>query len=303
MAKDTNTDIAIISNDDIKSKIYTIRGMQVMLDSDLAEIYGYETKTLNQQVKNNIDKFPSDLMFSITLEELDEILKSKNLTSSLNRHGGRRKEPQVFTEQGVYMLMTVLKGKLATKQSLALVRVFREMRHFIADNAGVFQRLERVETKLISHDEKIDKLFKRFEVSTPGNAAIFFMGTFYDAKSFVGDLVAKANESLVLIDDYVSKATLDILRGRKDGVSITIYTTSKPRNKDRLSENEIKDFNNQYGKLEVKSDDTFHDRFLIIDNKELYSIGASLKDAGSKTFAINRMDDELILRALLEHLS
>ena len=115
--------------------------------------------------------------------------------------------------------------------------------------------------------------------------------------------IAKANESLILIDDYVSKATLDILRRRKDGVSITIYTTSKPRNKDRLSENEIKDFNNQYGKLEVKSDDTFHDRFLIIDNKELYSIGASLKDAGSKTFAINRMDNELILRAMLEHLS
>ena len=303
MAKDTNTDIAIISNDDIKSKIYTIRGMQVMLDSDLAEIYGYETKTLNQQVKNNIDKFPSDLMFSITLEELDEILKSKNLTSSLNRHGGRRKEPQVFTEQGVYMLMTVLKGELATKQSLALVRVFREMCHFIADNAGVFQRLERVETKLLSHDEKIDKLFKRFEASTPGNAAIFFMGTFYDAKSFIGDLVAKANESLVLIDDYVSKVTLDILRGRKDGVSITIYTTSKPRNKDRLSENEIKDFNNQYGNFEVKSDDTFHDRFLIIDNKELYSIGASLKDAGNKTFAINKMDNPILVKALLDHLN
>lgn len=274
-----------------------------MLDSDLAEIYGYETKTLNQQVKNNIEKFPSDLMFSITLEELDEILKSKNLTSSLNRHGGRRKEPQVFTEQGVYMLMTVLKGELATKQSLALVRVLREMRHFIADNAGVFQRLERVETKLLSHDEKIDKLFKHFEASTPGNAAIFFMGTFYDAKSFVGDLVAKANENLVLIDDYVSKATLDILRGRKDGVNITIYTTSKPRNKDKLSENEIKDFNNQYGKLEVKSDDTFHDRFLIIDNKELYSIGASLKDAGSKTFAINKMENPIIVKAILDHLN
>ena len=303
MAKDTGTDIAIISNDDIKSKIYTIRGMQVMLDSDLAEIYGYETKTLNQQVKNNIDKFPSDLMFSITLEEFDEILKSKNLTSSLNRHGGRRKEPQVFTEQGVYMLMTVLKGELATKQSLALVRVFREMRHFIADNAGVFQRLERVETKLLSHDEKIDKLFKRFEASTPGNAAIFFMGTFYDAKSFVGDLIAKANESLILIDDYVSKATLDILRGRKDGVSITIYTTSKPRNKDRLSENEIKDFNNQYGNFEVKSDDTFHDRFLIIDNKELYSIGASLKNAGEKTFAVNKMENPIFVKAILDHLN
>ena len=301
MAKDTNTDIAIISNDDIKSKIYNIRGMQVMLDSDLAALYGILTKNLNKAVDRNQERFPSDFCFQLTDDEYKD-LKFQNGTSNTGR-GGRRYLPYVFTEQGVAMLSGILHSETAVAVSISIMKAFVAMRHFIADNAGIFQRLDRVETKLLNHDEKIDKIFKQLEASTPGNAAIFFMGTFYDAKSFVGDLVAKANESLILIDDYISKATLDILRRRKDGVSITIYTTSKPRNKDRLSENEIKDFNNQYGKLEVKSDDTFHDRFLIIDNKELYSIGASLKDAGSKTFAINRMDDELILRAMLERLN
>ena len=305
MAEDTSTGISTISNNDIKSKIYTIRGMQVMLDSDLAEIYGYEVRALNQQVKRNRSRFPEDFMFELTKEEVDfvksQIVISPNFYSG--QTGGRRKAPLAFTEQGIYMLATILNGEHAEKQTIALMRLFKEMRHFIANNAGIFQRLDRVEIKMLGYDEKFDKVFKQLEASTPGNAAIFFMGTFYDAKSFVGDLVAEANESLILIDDYVSKATLDILRGRKDGVSITIYTTSKPRNKDRLSENEIKDFNNQYGKLEVKTDDIFHDRFLIIDNKELYSIGASFKDAGSKTFAINRMENPILVKAILDHLN
>ena len=301
MPKDAGTDIAIISNDDIKSKIYTIRGMQVMLDRDLASMFGTETRRLNEQVRRNIDRFPEEFCFQLNDDEFQN-WKSQFATSNSDKMG-LRKKPYAFTEHGVSMLPSVLKTDAAVKVSIRIIKMFVSMRRFIADNAGIFQRLDRVETKLLNHDEKIDKIFKQLESSTPGNAAIFFMGTFYDAKSFVRDLVAKANKSLILIDDYVSKATLDILRRRKDGVSITIYTTSKPRNKDRLSENEIKDFNNQYGKLEVKSDDTFHDRFLIIDNIELYSIGASLKDAGSKTFAINRMDDELILRAMLEHLS
>lgn len=301
MPKDTNTDIAIISNDDIKNRIYTIRGMQVMLDRDLAVLYAVETRALNQAVKRNQERFPKDYCFQLTDEEF-QIWKSQIVITNSEKMGLRR-NPFAFTERGIAMLSTVLHSKTSISVSMRIMDAFVFMRHFIADNAGIFQRLDRVETKLLNHDEKIDKIFKQLESSTLGNAAIFFMGTFYDAKSFVGDLVAKANESLILIDDYVSKATLDILRGRKDGVSITIYTTSKPRNKDRLSENEIKDFNKQYGKLEVKSDDTFHDRFLIIDNKELYSIGASLKDAGSKTFAINRMDDEMILRAMLERLN
>ena len=301
MPKDAGTDIAIISNDDIKSKIYTIRGMQVMLDRDLASMFGTETRRLNEQVRRNIDRFPEEFCFQLNDDEFQN-WKSQFATSNSDKMG-LRKKPYAFTEHGVSMLPSVLKTDAAVKVSIRIIKMFVSMRRFIADNAGIFQRLDRVETKLLNHDEKIDKIFKQLEISTPGNAAIFFMGTFYDAKSFVGDLVAKANESLILIDDYVSKATLDILRRRKDGVSITIYTISKPRNKDRLSENEIKDFNKQYGKLEVKSDDTFHDRFLIIDNKELYSIGASLKDAGSKTFAINRMDDEMILRSLLERLN
>ena len=301
MAKDTSSDITIISNDDIKSKIYTIRGMQVMLDRDLAVLYAVETRALNQAVKRNQERFPNDYCFQLTDEEL-QIWKSQIVITNSEKMGLRR-NPFAFTERGIAMLSTVLHSKTSISVSMKIMDAFVFMRHFITDNAGIFQRLDRVETKLLSHDEKFDKVFKQLEASTPDNAAIFFMGTFYDAKSFVGDLVAKANESLILIDDYVSKATLDILRGRKDGVSITIYTTSKPRNKDRLSENEIKDFNNQYGKLEVKSDDTFHDRFLIIDNKELYSIGASLKDAGSKTFAINKMENPVFVKAILDHLN
>ena len=305
MPKDTNTDIAIISNDDIKSKIYTMRGMQVMLDRDLASMFGTETRRLNEQVRRNIDRFPEEFCFQLNDDEFQN-WKSQFATSNSDKMG-LRKKPYAFTEHGVSMLPSVLKTDAAVKVSIRIIKMFVSMRRFIADNAGIFQRLDRIEMANLEFknetEAKFNEVFKKLEVTTPGTSVILFDGTFYDAKSCGGDLVAKANESLILIDDYVSKATLDILRKRKDGVSITIYTTSKPRNKDRLSENDIKDFNSQYGKLEVKSNDTFHDRFLILDNKEPYSIGESLNNVGSKTFAINRMDDEMILRSLLERLN
>ena len=305
MSKYVSRDIAIVTSDDIKDRIYVIRGLQVMLDSDLAKIYGYEVRALNQQVKRNISRFPEDFMFELTKDEVD-FVKSQTVISPnfySGQLGGRRKAPLAFTEQGIYMLATILSGELAEMQTIAIMRLFKEMHHFIADNAGVFQRLERVETKLLSHDEKFDKLFKRLEITTPGNAVIFFNGMFYDAKSFITELVKRAKSKIILIDDYVSKATLDILRQRNAGVVITLITSPNARNSDRLSEQEIKDFIRQYGNLEIKYDVTFHDRFLILDDRELYSIGASLKDAGNKTFAISKIEEDKLIEGMLDAVS
>ena len=185
MAKDTNTDIAIISNDDIKSKIYNIRRMQVMLDRDLAVLYAVETRVLNQAVKRNNERFPERFCFQLNQKDIDS---SKSQIVILDKKSGRGSNikymPYAFTEAGVSMLSSVLKSKTAIYASIRIIDAFVAMRHFIADNAGIFQRLDRVETKLLNHDEKIDKIFKQLEISTPGNAAIFFMGTFYDARYF-----------------------------------------------------------------------------------------------------------------------
>ena len=305
MAKDTNTDIAIISNDDIKSKIYTIRGMQVMLDRDLASMFGTETRRLNEQVRRNIDRFPEEFCFQLNDDEFQN-WKSQFATSNSDKMG-LRKKPYAFTEHGVSMLPSVLKTDAAVKVSIRIIKMFVSMRRFIADNAGIFQRLDRIEMANLEFknetEAKFNEVFKKLEVTIPGNSVIFFDGTFYDAKSFIRDLVAKPKDNIILIDDYISKVTIDILRQRRDGVKITIYTFLNSKNTDKPTEQEIKDFNRQYGGLAIKNISTFHDRFLILDNKELYSIGASLKDAGNKTFAINRMDDELILKALLGHLN
>ena len=282
-----------ITAEQIKSRIYTIRGVQVMLDSDLAAIYGYETKNFNRQIKNNKERFPADLMFQITQEEADFILRCKNFTSSW---GGSRYLPYVFTEQGIYMLMTVLKGELAVRQSLALVRAFKAMREYLADNAMVFQRLDRMELKQLEADEKFKKIFSQLEQPRPDKAVIFFKGQMWDATSCIEEIISKAEKSIILIDNYVDRKTLDLLSRKKAGIPVEIHTSEKNCN---LTEKEISDFRNQYGPLIIKPTDEFHDRFLILDNKELYHIGASIKDAGKKAFEISLNEDGGILKGLL----
>lgn len=172
----------------IKEKIYTIRGVQVMLDSDLAAIYGYETKNLNHQVRNNYKKFPEDMMFQLTPSEADFILRCKKFSSSW---GGSRYLPYVFTEQGIYMLMTVLKGDLAVRQSLALVRTFKAMRDYLSDNAMVFQRLDRVELKQLEADDKFRQIFKQLEAPKQNKAIIFFKGQMWDATNCIEEIISR----------------------------------------------------------------------------------------------------------------
>jgi len=287
-------EIISLDANEIKNRIFTIRGKQVMLDSDLAELYGYEVKKLNQQVKRNVERFPEDFMFQLNKDEVPDSLKSQIVT--LNERGNKRglhlkKLPYAFTEQGIYMLSTVLRGELAVKQSIYIMRAFREMRHFIANNAVLFDRISKVELKQLEFqkhtEERFDKIFEYIGDQKETRQKIFYDGQIYDAFSLLIELVQKAEQEIILIDGYVDVSTLNLLAKKNAGVSVTIYTFTKTK----LTAQDVATFNGQYPQLEVKHTNIFHDRFLILDGKTVYHIGASLKDAGKKCFAVSEMKD------------
>ena len=286
----------------IENKILVIRGQQVMLDRDLAEIYGYTTKAFNQQVKNNIDKFPDDMMFQLTKDETEILSRSKILTSIMQTEGmrgGRVYLPHAFTEQGIYMLMTVLKGELATRQSIALVRLFKQMRHYFAENAGVISRLSSTETKLIEHDQKINTLFTlvdRYKIKD--KQGIFFQGQIFDAYIAFQSLIQKAQKDIILIDNYIDLTVLERLSKKNPKVLVTICT----RPDTPVTNLDVSKFNSQYPTLTIKHTKKMHDRFLIIDNAEIYFIGASVKDLGKKCFAFMRLEDAQWIRTVLNAL-
>lgn len=279
--------------DAIKNHIYMIRGEQVMLDCDLADIYGYELKAMNQQVKRNIERFPEDFMFQLEKDEIpNEYLKSQIVT--LNENGNKRgmhikKMPYAFTEQGIYMLATVLKGELATQQSIFIMRAFKEMRHFIANNAVMFEKINSIELKQLEYqkesDEKFGKIFEYISNHEEGNQKIFYDGQIFDSFSLLAQIIGRANKEIVLIDGYIDVATLNILAKKAAGVDVLVYTFPSAK----ISAQDINNFNAQYPTLIVKKTTVFHDRFLIIDGVEGYHIGASLKDAGKKCFGINKI--------------
>ena len=283
-----NSEIQVISSvEDIKNRVYWIRGKQVMLDYDLAEIYGYEVKRLNEQVKRNNRRFPEDFMFQTTREEV-ELVKSQIATS---RKGTlRRKLPYAFTEQGIYMLATVLKGELAEQQSIFIMRAFKEMRHFIANNALMFEKINAIELKQLEYqkdaDEKFGKIFEYMADHEESNQKIFFDGQIFDAFSLLTEIIGHAKTDIVLIDGYIDVATLNILAKKKTGVAVLTYTLPSAK----ITAQDISNFNAQYPSLEVKKTTAFHDRFLIIDGVEGYHIGASLKDAGKKCFGITKIE-------------
>ena len=279
---DNDTEVISLEADDIKRRIFIIRGRQVMLDKDLAELYGYEVKNLNRQVKRNIRRFPKDFMFQLTQNEMD-ILRCQNVTTSVKS----RTLPYAFTEQGIYMLATVLRGELAETQSIFIMRAFREMRHFVANNAALFDRISKVELKQLETDKKFDQLFEYIGEHTETNQKLFFDGQIYDAFSLLIELIQKADQEIILIDGYVDVSTLNVLAKKKSGVAVTIYTFKKTK----LTVQDVAAFNAQYPQLEVKYTSVFHDRFLILDGKTVYHIGASLKDAGKKCFAVSLMKD------------
>lgn len=282
---------------DLSKIIYTIRGKQVMLDSDLAILYGYEVKRLNEQVKNNINRFPEDFMFQMTKEEVKD-LRSKFSTANINPKS--RSLPHVFTEQGIYMLATVLNGEIAEKQSIFIMRAFREMRHFIMNNERMFERINSIELKQLEYqkesEEKFNKIFDYIADHKEDNQKIFFDGQIYDAFSLLTDIVGQAKKEIVLIDGYIDVITLNILAKKNVGIDVFAYTLPSAR----ISAQDINSFNAQYPTLTVKRTTAFHDRFLIIDGVEGYHIGASLRDAGKKCFGVNKIEGTDVVKDIMK---
>ncbi|WP_123377662.1 ORF6N domain-containing protein [Aliarcobacter butzleri] len=292
----------IIDNQTIQSKIYTIRGVQVMLDEDLAVLYGVETKNLNKAVNRNMDRFPEKFRFQLTQEEYDN-LKFQIGTSSLNaslrsqfvtlekQHGGRRYLPYVFTEQGVSMLSAVLRSKTAIEVSIKIIDSFVNMRKFLSQNASLFTRIDSIEKRQISYeiknDTKVDAILNAIEEKgTPQKQHIFYDGQIFDAYLFVSDIIKSAKSSIKLIDNYIDESTLVLFTKRDAKVDMKIYTKTISKQ----LKLDLEKHNAQYPKIEIEIFDLSHDRFLIIDEKEIYHFGASLKDLGKKWFAVSKMD-------------
>jgi hypothetical protein len=288
---------------DIQKRIYTLRGLQVMLDEELAELYGVETKRLNEQVKRNSERFPAAFMFQISENEIeilrtqfvissDEALRSQFATLKNGRGQHRKFLPYVFTEQGVAMLSAVLHSETAIKVSIQIMNAFVVMRRFLRDNAQVFQRLDTLELKQIETDKKVDRVLTAIEDrSVKPKQGIFFNGQVFEAWQFVSNLVRSAQKSILLIDNYLDDSVLLLFSKRKKSVAVTILTKSISKS----LENDVKKFNEQYPSLIVKQFEATHDRFLIIDETDLYHFGASLKDLGKKWFAFSKMEMGAIL--------
>ena len=286
-------EIVVQDNIKIEDLIYEVRGKQVMLDSDLAELYKCKngTKTINQAVKRNIDRFPDDFYFQLTEEEYFN-LKSQIGTSSWNNYGGQRKIPYVFTEQGTAMLATVIKTEAASKISIAIMRAFVAMRKYISTNL-LEQRY--VNNLVMEHDYDIKLLkesFSKFEEKRKINE-IYFSGQIYDAYSKIKDILNEAKKDIIIIDAYADKTVLDIIKDLNVNVTLIVKT------KTLLSNLDISRYNSQYNNLTIKYNDSFHDRYFILDNNKIYHCGTSINRIGSKTFSINIIEDNLIKNALL----
>ncbi len=277
-----------IVSTEISNLIYTIRGKQVMLDSNLASLYKVETKNLNKAVKRNLGRFPDKFCFQLTEEEFEN-LRFQFGTSSLN-YGGRRYQPYVFTEQGIAMLSAVLRSDVAVRVSIEIMDAFVEMRYMLISNASLFHRLDKIEVKQLEADQKIDEIFKALERDKlHSEKGVFYNGQIFDAYTFVSDIVRSAKNSIILLDNYVDDTVLTLLGKRTDTVTAKIYTKTIS-NQLRL---DLQRYNSQYPPIEIETFTDAHDRFLIIDQTKLYHIGASLKDLGKKWFAFSRMDIEI----------
>lgn len=298
MEKETNNLLVQenVSNEDIKNLIYTIRGNQVMLDSDVARLYHYETKNINKAVKRNIERFPKDFCFQLTEEEF-QTLRFQFGTSKQNEEfrGGRRYLPYVFTEQGIAMLAGVLKNDIAVKVSINIIKSFIEMRKFLAVNGQLFERLTNVEYKLLEHDKKFDKVFDQLQNEENIKQKIFFEGQIYDAYSLIIDIIKKANRKILIIDNYIDDSVLKMLTKKNEKVVVVILTSEKSN----IQKIDIQKFNKEYPILKVAKTNKFHDRFIVIDNKEMYHLGASIKDLGKKCFGINKIEDIEIINKII----
>ena len=276
----------------IQNLIYTIRGKQVMLDSDVANLYHTETRVINQAIKRNIKRFPEDFCFQLTEKEMKE-MRSQNVIAYRRNN---RYFPYVFTEQGIIMLSSLLKSEIAIKASVNIVEAFVRMRRFLKQNGQVFERLTTLEYQQIANNKKFDLVFDKLQEKQIENQRIFFDGQIYDAYSLIIDIIKRAENKITIIDNYVDDSILEMLSKKKDSVEVLILTS----NKSNIKNIDIQKFNKQYPILKVAKTEKFHDRFIILDEQEMYHLGASIKDLGKKCFGINRIDNNDIVQTLLK---
>ena len=281
----------------IENLIYVIRGQQVMLDSDLARLYGVETRRLNEQVKRNIERFPDDFMIQLTKDEVQNLMSQFATSSSRSQNvisgwGGNRKPPYAFTENGVAMLSSVLRSKTSIEVNIRIMRAFTAMRSFLMNNAHMFKRIETIEHNyllvnrhLSEHDRKFEEILSRLDdKDSEPIEGFFFEGQIFDAYSLISDLIRKATRRIVLIDNYVDDRILKVLTKRGEGVSAIIYTD--PHHSQIT--NDLRRHNAQYPKIDVRHCTNVHDRFMIIDDT-VYFIGGSIKDLDKKVVAFSQM--------------
>ncbi|MCY4362429.1 MAG: ORF6N domain-containing protein [Gammaproteobacteria bacterium] len=287
----------ILALDHIKQYIFDFRGMQVMVDRDLATLYQVPTKRLNEQVGRNKERFPDSFMFQLTKEEKNELIANCDRFRSM-KHSSTC--PHAFTEQGVAMISAVLHSKTAVEVSIQIMQAFVEMRKFISTHEGLFQRLEMVEKKQIETDQKFESIFSALENKNPApSQGIFYDGEIFDAYIFVSELIKSAKTSIVLIDNYIDETVLQILSKRSNEVKATVYTQEITKS----LQLDLDKHNSQYAPVTVKIFRKAHDRFLILDANTVYHFGASLKDVGKKWFAFSKMNqnaDEMIDRMQTE---
>ena len=306
-----------LTNEYIKNLIYTIRGKQVMLDSDVAMLYHYSTKRINETVNRNKQRFPENFCFRLNEEEY-EILRCKNISlnsdtikehfddsslrsqfATLNENTGRGKHrkylPYVFTEQGIAMLSGLLKNDIAIQVSINIMNAFVEMRKFLMLNGQVFERLTNMEYKLLDHDKKFNIVFDQLQHEENIKQKIFFQGQIYDAYSLIIDIIKKANNKILIIDNYIDDNVFKMLTKKKNNVEVVIFTS----NHSNIQNIDIQKFNKEYPTLKVAKTNKFHDRFIVLDNTEMYHVGASIKDLGRKCFGINKIEDMEIIEKII----
>lgn len=292
MGGDSN---AMMISDRLRDLIFVVRGVQVMIDSDLAKIYDVETKVFNQAVKRNIARFPDAFRFRLTKEEYEQtFLRSQFVTLSdpeIDQRGRHRKYlPYAFTEQGVAMLSAVLRSETAIQTSIQIINAFVEMRRFISGSGNLLHRLDTLErrqmTLEVNTDARFERVFDALEQHLPATQGVFFDGQLFDAYVFINDLLRQAKTSIVLIDNYVDDSVLAQLAKRNKGVRATILT----RTISKALTQDLKKHNAQYPPIEILEFAASHDRFLILDGETIYHLGASLKDLGKKWFAFSKMD-------------
>ena len=326
-----NTELMTI--DDICNRVYVIRGQQVMLDYDLAEFYGYEVKALNQQVKRNIDRFPEDFMFQLKKEEVPKEF-SKSQIVTLNEKGDKRgtnikKMPYAFTEQGIYMLATVLKGQLAEQQSIFIMRAFREMRHYIKQNqqfvtpselrlvtakvseisvqvAGIVDWKNKSEDRFDNIQRSIDALSENFVLEKDFKNFVIYKGQKFEADAAYIDIHQQAKKSIYVVDNYVNTKTLQLLSQKQEGVEIVLFTENGHGKKGFLSTAVVNDFLQEYPPLRIKPNADCHDRLIVLDygepTEQAYHCGASSKDAGKKLCAINIIIETSMIHPVIDKL-